>query len=58
MFSQLEEKIQNVDKEQLKDVIIEVKDALNDGKISEKERDELLKLAKERLGEPFSGYNI
>ena len=58
VFETLQNKVKDVDKKELKNVIIEVKQAADDGQITEKEKEELVKLAKEQLGEPFSGYNI
>lgn len=57
-LEELENKISSVDKEKLTDVVKEVKKALDNGDISEKDQVELMKMAKQRLGEPFSGYNI
>lgn len=57
-FEELQKKVSQVDKKELTEVINEIKYALDDGKIDDKEQVELVKLAKERLGEPFSGYNI
>lgn len=57
-FEALQNKIKDVDKEQLTGLIQEVKQAAEDGDISDKEKNELVELAKEQLGEPFSGYNI
>lgn len=57
-LEELESKISSVDKEKLTDVVKEIKKALDNGEISEKDQVELMKMAKQRLGEPFSGYNI
>lgn len=57
-LEELENKISSVDKEKLTDVVKEIKKALDNGDISEKDQVELMKMAKQRLGEPFSGYNI
>lgn len=57
-LEELQNKISSVDKEKLTDVVKEIKKALDNGEISEKDQVELMKMAKQRLGEPFSGYNI
>lgn len=57
-FEELQKKVSQVNKEELTNVIKEVGSALDDGNIDEKGKTALVKLAKERLGEPFSGYNI
>lgn len=58
VFETLQNKVKEADKSKLKDLIPEVKQAADDGEITEKEKEELVKLAKEQLGEPFSGFNI
>lgn len=58
MLESLQNKIQNVDKEKLTDLVQEIKQAAEDGKITDNEKQELIKTAKERLGDPFSGFNI
>lgn len=57
-FEALQNKIKNVDNEKLTGLIREVKQAAEDGEITDTEREELVEIAKEQLGEPFSGYNI
>lgn len=57
-FEALQNKIKNVDKEKLTGLIQEAKQAAEDGEITDTEREELVEIAKEQLGEPFSGFNI
>jgi hypothetical protein len=57
-FESLQNKIKDVDKEKLTDLVQDVKQAAENGEISDSEKDELVQLATERLGEPFSGFNI
>lgn len=57
-FEALQNKIKNVDNEKLTGLIREVKQAAEDGEITDTEKEELVETAKEQLGEPFSGFNI
>jgi len=57
-MEELQNKIDEVDKDQLTEVVQKVKDASDNGEITDDEKDQLVEAAKERLGEPFSGFNI
>jgi len=54
----LQNKIDEVDKDELTEVVQEVKQASENGEITDEEKNQLVEAAKERLGEPFSGFNI
>ena len=50
-FTELKEKLKNVDTTKVKQLVGEVKQAREDGKIDENEKKELLSLAKSNLGD-------
>lgn len=49
-FDALKEKISNADMGQAKEIITQVKQAYADGKIDENEKNELMDLAKSKIG--------
>ncbi|MBU9673950.1 hypothetical protein KQ939_12285 [Planococcus sp. CP5-4] len=49
-FNALKEKISNADMGEAKEIITQVKQAYDDGKIDENEKNELLDLAKSKIG--------
>lgn len=57
-LEELENKIKDVDTDQLTEITQEVEKAFSDEEITEKEKDELIKMTEERLGEPFTGHDI
>ncbi|MEZ0480155.1 hypothetical protein [Planococcus sp. SSTMD024] len=50
VFNSLKEKISNADMSEVKEIITEVKQAYDDGKIDENEKNELIDLAKSKIG--------
>lgn len=54
-FEEFKQKIQNVDKAQLGDLMKEFQAAKDDGKIDEKERQDLMDIAKNAIGKKSSG---
>lgn len=57
-FDELKQKLKNVDKDQAKQVFQEVKQAREDGKIDENEKNELLSSAKDLLGGNDTGGGL
>ncbi|WP_195914048.1 hypothetical protein [Planomicrobium sp. YIM 101495] len=53
LFDTLKEKIRNADMGEAKEIITQVKRAYDDGKIDENEKNELMDLAKSKLGGLF-----
>lgn len=49
-FDALKEKISNADVSEAKEIITQVKQAYDDGKIDENEKNELMDLAKSKIG--------
>ncbi|ANU18996.1 hypothetical protein BBI15_01505 [Planococcus plakortidis] len=49
-FDALKEKISNADMSEAKEIITQVKQAYDDGKIDENEKNELMDLAKSKIG--------
>jgi|GEM_PF-2317268 len=49
-FDALKEKISNADMGEAKEIITQVKQAYDDGKIDENEKNELIDLAKSKIG--------
>lgn len=49
-FDALKEKISNADMGEAKEIITQVKQAYDDGKIDENEKHELMELAKSKIG--------
>ncbi|MDE0584761.1 MULTISPECIES: hypothetical protein [Planococcus] len=49
-FDALKEKISNADMGEAKEIITQVKQAYDDGKIDENEKNELMDLAKSKIG--------
>lgn len=49
-FDALKEKISNADMDEAKEIITQVKQANDDGKIDENEKNELMELAKSKIG--------
>ncbi|AUD13501.1 MULTISPECIES: hypothetical protein [unclassified Planococcus (in: firmicutes)] len=49
-FDALKEKISNADMGEAKEIITQVKQAYDDGKIDENEKNELMELAKSKIG--------
>lgn len=49
-FDELKQKVQNVDKDQAKSVIQEIKQARDNGDIDENEKNSLMDTAKSKLG--------
>lgn len=54
-FDALKEKISNADMGEAKEIITQVKQAYDDGKIDESEKNELMDLAKSKLGGGLGG---
>ncbi|QMT18501.1 hypothetical protein H1Q58_05795 [Planococcus maritimus] len=54
-FDALKEKISNADMGEAKEIITQVKQAYADGKIDESEKDELMDLAKSKIGGGLGG---
>ncbi|WP_033542840.1 hypothetical protein [Planococcus sp. CAU13] len=54
-FDALKEKISNADKGEAKEIITQVKQAHDDGKIDENEKNELKDLAKSKIGGGLGG---
>lgn len=54
-FDALKEKISNADMGEAKEIITQVKQAYEDGKIDESEKDELMDLAKSKIGGGLGG---
>jgi transcription elongation GreA/GreB family factor len=54
-FNELKEKLKNVDKDKAKQLIGEIKQAREDGKIDENEKKELLSSAKSAVGDNLGG---
>ena len=54
-FDALKEKISNADMGEAKEIITQVKQARDDGKIDENEKSELMDLAKSKLGGGLGG---
>lgn len=52
-FDELKEKIQNIDKDQVNDLINQVKDARKNDEINEDEKQSLVDQAKEKIGGSF-----
>ncbi|RFP39547.1 hypothetical protein DDJ69_31820 [Klebsiella oxytoca] len=52
-FDELKERIQNIDKDQVNDLINQVKDARKNGEINEDEKQSLVDQAKEKIGGSF-----
>lgn len=50
VFNTLKEKISNADMGEAKEIITQVKQAYDDGKIDENEKNELIDLAKSKIG--------
>ena len=54
-FDALKEKISNADMGEAKEIITQVKQAYEDGKIDKNEKDELMDLAKSKIGGGLGG---
>ncbi|ALS74500.1 hypothetical protein AUC31_04260 [Planococcus rifietoensis] len=54
-FDALKEKISNADMGEAKEIITQVKQAYEDGKIDENEKNELIDLAKSKIGGGLGG---
>lgn len=55
LFDTLKQKISNADMGEAKEIIAQVKQAYDDGKIDENEKKELMDLAKSKLGGGLGG---
>ncbi|WP_028274012.1 hypothetical protein [Atopococcus tabaci] len=57
-FDELKQKLQNVDKDQAKDLMQQIKSARQNGEIDEKEEKNLLDTAKSKLGGGLGGLGL